>query len=106
MSEPAADPEVEPDDGFSLEERVYRNQRIQDTAASEGWADICDVVKEKLAAAQHRLAFGLCTSMEDYRATTAEAQALIWVLGVPALVQEKLNSLRAQRAEDSELDDE
>jgi hypothetical protein len=84
----------------SLQDRVYRNQRIQDVAAMGGWGDICDVIKEKLAAAQHRLAFGLCTTIEDYRSTSAEAQALAWVLTIPDLVQAKLNELRAAAFED------
>ncbi len=91
---------------YALKERVQRNQLIQDTAAMPGWALICDVIKEKIAAAQHRLAFGLCKDYEEYRATAAEAEALIWAMAVPELVQQQLSELRRQEAEDRvEADD-
>jgi hypothetical protein len=89
---------------YSLQQRIDRNQQIQDTAAMPGWALICDVIKEKISAAQNRLAFGKCTSMEDYRATAAECEALIWAMNVPALVQANLSALRTQAAQDQDDD--
>ncbi len=85
-----------------MDDLVQRCAQIQDTACTPGWPLICDVVREKLAGAQNKLAFGRCATMEDYRATVGEAQALEWVLTIPETVQGKVTELRRLAAEDRE----